>query len=79
MKQTLKSGLFILFGLIGVVIVGVLAMFLGEICPPQGPWPQPPWCQQRAEPQAVAQDEPIQTMTAALTARTIAAATISAA
>jgi hypothetical protein len=24
---------------------GVLGMWAGEICPPQGPWPQPPWCE----------------------------------
>ena len=28
--------------LVGVLALGVMARI--ELCPPQGPWPQPPWC-----------------------------------
>lgn len=65
MRTTLRSVLLILFGLIGAIVIGVLVMFLGDICPPGGPWPMPPWCEPGAEPLAMSSDEPIPTMTTA--------------
>jgi len=30
--------------IIGLIIAIMIVMFLFNICPPQGPWPTPPWC-----------------------------------
>jgi len=30
--------------LLGVLLIVVVAMAVMNICPPAGPWPQPPWC-----------------------------------
>jgi len=38
-----KVGL-ILGGIIGVLLLGVILMWIFDICPPDGPWPIPPWC-----------------------------------
>jgi hypothetical protein len=40
MKNLLKF----LAVLLGVIILAVAAMAVFNICPPQGPWPMPPWC-----------------------------------
>jgi basic membrane protein A and related proteins len=29
----------------GACLLGVVMMGVFDICPPQGPWPQPPWCE----------------------------------
>lgn len=34
----------LLAAVIGIVILAVVAMAVLNICPPAGPWPQPPWC-----------------------------------
>ncbi|MBN1159814.1 MAG: hypothetical protein JXA43_01085 [Candidatus Diapherotrites archaeon] len=31
-------------GIIGVIVIIIVAMFALHICPPAGPWPSPPWC-----------------------------------
>ncbi len=31
-------------GVLGVVLLVVAGMAIFDICPPEGPWPQPPWC-----------------------------------
>lgn len=28
-----------------LIIGGVVSMFMFDLCPPQGPWPMPPWCE----------------------------------
>jgi len=30
---------------IGALIAGMFSMFVFQLCPPQGPWPTPPWCE----------------------------------
>ncbi len=50
MKQTLKSCLLVFAGLIAALILVVLAMFLVDFCPPQGPWPMPSWCESIVKP-----------------------------
>ena len=45
MKKTLKSCFIILAVILGVCITGVAVMFFTKLCPPQGPWPMPPWCE----------------------------------
>jgi len=40
MKNILK----IIGGGVVVLAISVTAMAVLDICPPQGPWPQPPWC-----------------------------------
>ena len=40
MKKALKL-LGIIFGSMTLIIV---LMFLFNLCPPDGPWPMPPWC-----------------------------------
>ncbi len=38
-----KAGL--IFGsVVGVLLLGVILMWVFNICPPSGPWPIPPWC-----------------------------------
>ncbi len=38
--------IFIFFvSLLAVLFIGIAAMFFYKFCPPQGPWPSPPWCQ----------------------------------
>ncbi|MBC8507643.1 MAG: protein kinase, partial [Chloroflexi bacterium] len=49
-ESALKKGIFKKVGLylgavIGVLIVGLLLMWALNICPPDGPWPIPPWCE----------------------------------
>ena len=36
--------------IIGVLVVSTLLMFLSGTCPPQGPWPMPPWCKAGTSP-----------------------------
>ncbi|MBI2448238.1 adenylate/guanylate cyclase domain-containing protein [Candidatus Microgenomates bacterium] len=31
--------------IVGFVLLVVIIMWIGKICPPQGPWATPPWCQ----------------------------------
>ena len=40
MKNILK----IIGGGVVVLAISLTAMAVLDICPPQGPWPQPPWC-----------------------------------
>jgi hypothetical protein len=44
MNKGLKSSLIVVLVLAGLCIAGVAVMFFGNLCPPQGPWPMPPWC-----------------------------------
>ena len=46
MKKGLKSCLIVLLVLVGLCIAGVAVMFFSNLCPPQGPWPMPPWCEE---------------------------------
>lgn len=34
------------YSLIGIIIliIGIISMFVFKLCPPEGPWPSPPWC-----------------------------------
>ena len=43
-KKALKTALIVILGLLGLCILGVILMGVFDICPPVGPWPQPPWC-----------------------------------
>jgi hypothetical protein len=37
--------IFIIFGsIITFILLVVAMMFFGDVCPPPGPWPTPPWC-----------------------------------
>ena len=39
------KNLFKLLGVLAVVLItGVAVMAVFDVCPPQGPWPAPPWC-----------------------------------
>jgi len=44
MKRGLKSCLFVVIALIGLCVIGMVAMAIFNLCPPAGPWPMPPWC-----------------------------------
>ncbi len=59
MKNIVRAGLYILIGLVSVIAVGVLVMYLGHICPPQGPWPTPPWCAHAGESKAENGNQPV--------------------
>ncbi len=43
-RKWIKSCLFALLGVIGFCLLAVILMGIFDICPPVGPWPQPPWC-----------------------------------
>lgn len=45
MKKFWKSCMIAVLALAGVCIMGVGIMFFTSTCPPQGPWPMPPWCE----------------------------------
>ena len=45
MKKGSKSCLFVAIALIGLCIIGLIAMASFKLCPPAGPWPLPPWCE----------------------------------
>lgn len=45
MKKSLNSCLILMLAAAGLCIAGVAVMFFARLCPPQGPWPQPPWCE----------------------------------
>jgi hypothetical protein len=40
----MKRGLRWLGGVLLITLVTVVGMAIFDICPPEGPWPQPPWC-----------------------------------
>ena len=40
----MKKAIIIFVCVIGALIVGIGSMFIFQLCPPQGPWPMPPWC-----------------------------------
>ena len=44
MKKGVKSCLIVVLAMSGLCVAGVVVMFFMNICPPQGPWPMPPWC-----------------------------------
>lgn len=44
MKKGFKSCLVVLLVLAGLCLAGVAGMYFARLCPPQGPWPMPPWC-----------------------------------
>ncbi|MHC1782261.1 MAG: hypothetical protein AB9891_05775 [Anaerolineaceae bacterium] len=44
MKKGLLSCMVVIFVIFGLLTAGVAVMFFAKICPPQGPWPMPPWC-----------------------------------
>lgn len=44
MKKGALTCLIIVLILIALIVIAVLTMFLLKICPPNGPWPMPPWC-----------------------------------
>ncbi|MHB8776795.1 MAG: protein kinase domain-containing protein [Anaerolineales bacterium] len=43
-KKVGKTSLIVILSLIGLCLLGVILMGVFDICPPVGPWPQPPWC-----------------------------------
>jgi len=43
-KKLLRWLLFAILGILGFCLLAVILMGIFDICPPQGPWPQPPWC-----------------------------------
>ena len=44
MKKTAKTALWIILVIVLGCIGISLVMFIVKICPPEGPWPTPPWC-----------------------------------
>ncbi|GAA5262182.1 DUF4064 domain-containing protein [Methanocalculus sp. MC3] len=45
-KEAGKSPIILIAGGIGAVILfGIVMMAVFQICPPPGPWPTPPWCE----------------------------------
>jgi len=38
--------------IIGVIVSATLIMAIFQICPPSGPWPMPPWCEEKITPPA---------------------------
>jgi hypothetical protein len=49
MKKSVKSCLIAVLVFATVCIAGVAVMFFADLCPPQGPWPIPPWCEPEIE------------------------------
>jgi len=45
MKKSRKTILIAIVALLTLCIGGIAAMVVIKICPPEGPWPQPPWCE----------------------------------
>lgn len=41
----MKTFLISIAGIIGLFVAATAAMFVFQWCPPQGPWPNPPWCE----------------------------------
>ncbi len=44
MKKGFLTCLGIILVIMAILVAGVAIMFFANICPPQGPWPMPPWC-----------------------------------
>lgn len=44
MKKGFRSCVVAVLALGGLCAAGVGVMFISDLCPPQGPWPMPPWC-----------------------------------
>lgn len=44
-KKILRRVLLAILGILGFCLLAVIVMGIFDICPPQGPWPQPPWCE----------------------------------
>ena len=44
MNKSVKSCLILVMVFVIIVVAGVAVMFFADLCPPQGPWPMPPWC-----------------------------------
>lgn len=44
----MKTFLISIAGIIGLLIAATAVMFIFKACPPQGPWPTPPWCETTA-------------------------------
>ncbi len=45
MGSSIKSSILIISGLVIFLVGSVGLMALFQICPPPGPWPSPPWCE----------------------------------
>ncbi len=41
----MKTFLFSVVSAVGLFVVATAVMFVFKACPPQGPWPTPPWCE----------------------------------
>ena len=44
MQKRFKSCLIAVLVVLVLCVGGVAVMYFGGLCPPQGPWPTPPWC-----------------------------------
>src|SRR3989338_4052761 len=40
----MKTFLISIVSIVGLFVAATAVMFVFQICPPQGPWPAPPWC-----------------------------------
>ncbi|NCB41500.1 MAG: hypothetical protein EOM59_02660 [Clostridia bacterium] len=40
----MRKKVLILLSVIVMLIIAIALMFIFKICPPEGPWPMPPWC-----------------------------------
>ena len=43
-ENNMKTFLISIVSIIGLFVAATAAMFIFKACPPQGPWPAPPWC-----------------------------------
>ncbi|MBU2609537.1 MAG: protein kinase [Chloroflexi bacterium] len=43
-KRAIMISMIVLLSFLGLCCLGVVLMGVFDICPPVGPWPQPPWC-----------------------------------
>ena len=43
----MKTFLVSIIGVVGLFVAATAVMFVFKTCPPQGPWPTPPWCIQQ--------------------------------
>jgi serine/threonine-protein kinase len=64
-KKILRTVLFSIAGIVGLCCLGVALMGVFKICPPQGPWSQPPWCEGSPYQFTVGDQQPTQQPTSA--------------